>query len=182
MKKIVTALVAGAFLFAAGYAIAQTGPLVLPVGKESPTVDGVVGASEYAVGTEVRPVKLWLSRTTDTVFAAISAQTTGWVALGFGSQRMNGALMFIGFVDSGGKTQLKVQKGAGHSHGDLESDALVKFAMKEAGGVTTLELELKADSLIAKGATELPIIFAMGGADSFISLHRARGSQLVKLQ
>lgn len=182
MKKTVIALVTSAFLFAAGSAIAQTGPLPLPVVKESPTIDGTVGASEYSVGAEVRQVKLWLSRTADTVYAAISAQTTGWVALGFGSQRMDGALMVVGFVDSKGGTQLKVQKGSGRTHGDIESDALVTFAMKEAGGVTTMELALKASSLIGTGATELPVIYAMGGADNFASMHRARGSQPVKLQ
>jgi hypothetical protein len=171
-----------AFLFAGCSAIAQTKPLVLPVSKEAPSVDGVTAASEYPVGTEVGQMKLWLSRTADTLYAACSAQTTGWVAVGFGSPRMDGAVMFIGFVGTNGKSQLKIQKGAGHSHADVESDALVTFAMKEAAGVTTLELELKASSVIAKGATEMSVIFAMGAADSFLSPHRARGSQPVRLQ
>ncbi len=33
---------------------------------------------------------------------------------------------------------------------------MIQFAMKEEGGVTTLELALKASSLIRSGATELP--------------------------
>ena len=42
--------------------------------------------------------------------------------------------------------------------------------------MTTLELALKASSVIGKGATDLPVIFAMGGADSFSSLMSFRGS------
>jgi hypothetical protein len=182
VKKIVMALAVSAFLFAGFAASAQTQALVLPVGKEKPTVDGISAASEYPVGAEIKGMKLWLARTADTVYAAFSAPTTGWVAMGFGSPRMDGALMFLGFVSADGKSQLKIQKGAGHSHGDVESDALVQFAMKEEGSVTTLELALKASSVIGNGATDLPVIFAMGGADSFASLHRARGSQQVKLQ
>ena len=182
MKKIIAALCTSVFLFAGLVASAQTKPLVLPVSKESPTVNGVAGASEYPVGAEIGKMKLWLSRTADTVYAAFSGETTGWVAIGFGSPKMDGALMFLGFVSKDGKSQLKIQKGAGHSHGDVESDALIQFAMKEEGGVTTLELALKASSVITKGATDLPVIFSMGGADSFSGFHLARGSQPVKLQ
>jgi hypothetical protein len=182
MKKIVTALCMGAFLFVGFAAAAQSQALSLPVSEHAPTIDGVAAASEYPVSAEVGTMKLWLSRNADTVFAAISGATTGWVAVGFGSPRMDTSLMFIGFVSADGKTQLKIQRGSGHTHADLESDSLIKFAMKEAGGVTTLELALKASSVIGKGASELPVIFAMGGADSFASLHRARASQQVKLQ
>ena len=182
MKKIVMIASFTVFLCVGLSSMAQTQSLVLPVGNENPTKDGVSTASEYSVGAEVGKMKLWLSRTTDTVYAAFSGETTGWVAVGFGSLKMNGALMFIGFVSKDGKAQLKIQKGSGHSHGDVESDALIQFAIKEEGGVTTLELALKSASVIAKGATDLPLIFAMGGADSFTTPHRARSSQQVELQ
>ena len=48
--------------------------------------------------------------------------------------------------------------------------------------MTTLELALKASSLIGRGATDLPVIIAMGGSDSFIAPHRARSALQVKLQ
>jgi hypothetical protein len=182
VKKIVTIVSLTAFLATGLAAGAQTNPLVLPVGKDIPTVDGVSDASEYPVGAEIGKMKVWLSRTADTVYAAFSGETTGWVALGFGSSKMDGSLMFIGFVSSDGRAQLKIQKGSGHTHGDFESDALIQFAMKEEGGATTLELALKASRLIGKGAMQLPVIFAMGGADNFFSPHRARGSQQVKLE
>lgn len=182
MKKIIAALCVSAFLFAAFSAGAQAKPLVLPAAEAWVEVDGVAGATEYAVTAEVGKMKFRMSRDADTVFAAFSGETTGWVAVGFGSPRMDGSLMFIGFVDKDGKTQLKIQKGVGRSHGDVESDAMIQFAMKEDGGVTVLELALKASSLIRSGATELPVIIAMGGSDGFTSPHRARSSVPVKLQ
>lgn len=182
MKKIVAIASFAAFLVVGFTAVAQTKTLALPVSGQLPTVDGIAAASEYPVGAEVGRMKLWLSRTADTVYAAFSGETTGWVSVGFGSLKMNDALMFIGFVSKDGKAQLKIQKGSGHSHGDVESDALIQFAIKEVGGVTTVELALRSASVIAKGATDLPVIFAMGGADSFTTPHRARGSQPVTLQ
>lgn len=182
MKRLLAAWCVFLLLFAAFAASAQTKPLVLPVGTNEPAVDGVTGTSEYPVGAEIGKMKVRLSRTSDTVYASFSAETTGWVAVGFGSLKMDGALMFIAFATADGAAQLKIQKGKGRTHGDVESDALIKFAVKEQGGVTTLELALKAASLIGGGATELPMVFAMGGADSFTSPHRARGSQQVKLE
>ena len=182
MKKIIAALCVSAFLLAAFSASAQAKPLVLPVAEAWVEVDGVAGATEYAATAEAGKMKLRMSRDAETVYAGFSGETTGWVAVGFGSWKMDGSLMFIGFVGKDGKTQLKIQKGSGQSHRDVESDAMIEFAMKEEGGVTTLELALKASSLFRSGATDLPVIFAMGGSDSFISPHRARSALQVKLQ
>lgn len=182
MKKFIVALCVSAFLFAAFAAGAQASPLVLPSAEAWVEVDGVAGATEYALTAEVGKMKLKMSRDTDTVYAAFSGETTGWVAVGFGSSRMNNSLMFIGFVGKDGKSQLKIQRGSGYSHGDVQSDAMIEFALKEEGGVTTLELALKASSIIGKNATDLPVIFAMGGSDSFVTPHRARSVLQVKLQ
>ena len=146
------------------------------------TVDGVSAASEYTATAESGKTKLSLARDKDNVYVSISGETNGWIAVGFGSLKMDGALMFIGFVGADGKAQGKLQKGTRNTHGDVASDALVQFAMKEANGVTTLELVLKAASVIAKDAKALPMIWAVGGADSFISPHRSRGSLTVTLK
>jgi hypothetical protein len=182
VKKIITAISLIAFLLTGFAAIGQTQAISLPISKQTPAIDGVSTASEYSTVAELGKVTLRLSRTADTLYVSVSGQTTGWVAVGFGSSRMDGSLIFIGYVDKDGKAMMKIQKGAGHSHGDVQSDALIQFAGKEDKGVTTLELALKASSVIAKGATDLPVIYAMGGADSFSSLHMARGSLPVNLQ
>jgi hypothetical protein len=182
VKKIITAFFLTAFLLTGFAAIGQTQTISLPVSKETPTIDGVFTASEYSTVAELDKMTLRLSRTADTLYAAVSGQTTGWVAVGFGSPKMDGSLIFIGFVGSDGKAMMKIQKGSGHSHADVQSDALIQFAAKEDKGVTTLELALKASSIIAKGATDLPVIYATGRADSFSSLMSFRGSVPVKLQ
>ncbi len=183
MMKNLAALVAlTAFLFAASAIGAQTKPVELSPSDTWVTVDGVSAASEYTATAESGKTKLSLARDKDNVYVSIAGETTGWIAVGFGSLKMDGALMFIGFVGTDGKAQGKLQKGKGHTHADFASDALVQFAMKEANGVTTLELVVKAASVIVKDAKALPVIWAVGGADSFVSPHRSRGSLTVTLK
>jgi hypothetical protein len=180
MKKIFLAL--SIIAFAGIAASAQAANPALAIGTAKPTLDGVVEAAEYPVVMETGKETISLSRTADTLYVAVSANTTGWVAVGFGSLKMDGALMLIGFVGTDGKAQLKLQKGSGHSHGDVESDALVQFVMKEQGGKTVLEAALKASSIFGKDAKTLPTIWAFGGGDNFTSFMQARGSFTVDLK
>jgi hypothetical protein len=180
MKKIFLAL--SIIAFAGIAASAQAANPALAIGTAKPTLDGVVEASEYPVVIETGKETISLSRTADTLYVAVSANTAGWVAVGFGSLKMDGALMLIGFVGTDGKAQLKLQKGSGHSHGDVESDALVQFVMKEQGGKTVLEAVLKASSIFGKDAKTLPTIWAFGGGDNFTSFMQARGSFTVDLK
>ncbi len=143
-------------------------------------VDGVFAEKEYSFVTEAAGMKLGLTWTADALFVGLSAPTTGWVAAGLGGAKMDGAIMYIGYV-IGNETQLKVQKGAGHRHADLETNAPARFAMKEADGQTVLELELNPTGLIARGQKTLDIVMAMGSTDSFISLHKARAAISVEL-
>jgi hypothetical protein len=167
------------FLLAACVAGAQS-TLTLTQTAASPKVDGIVNAKEYALTSGNPELQLSLSWTADTLWVALSGQTTGWVAVGVGSTAMDGAVMYIGYV-SGDKTQIKVQQGAGHRHGDINSNAPVQYAMKEAGGRTTVEVALKAAEFIAKDQKQLDLVVAMGAADSFISMHKVRAGISVNL-
>ena len=183
MKKTIAVFAALAvFLLAASATGAQTNPVVLSPSDAWVTVDGVSAASEYTATAEIGKTKLSLARDKDNLYVSITGDTTGWIAVGFGSLRMDGAFLFICFVGADGKAQGKLQTGKGHTHADVASEALVQFAMKEAGGVTTLELVLKASSVIAKDATSLPVIWAVGTSDSFSALHKARGSLTLTLK
>jgi hypothetical protein len=143
-------------------------------------VDGVFTNKEYSLITEDAGMKLGLTRTADVLYVGLSAPTTGWVAVGIGSTRMDGAVIYIGYA-VGQQSQLKVQKGTGHRHSDLDADAPREFAVKEAGGRTVLELALDATSAIAKDQSALQLIIAMGAADSFSSMHRARSGVSIEL-
>jgi hypothetical protein len=156
----------------------------LAVSTAKPVVDGVVAEGEYTYVKAFGPVVLSASRTADTLFVAVTGDTSGWVALGLGSLKMNGATIFMGFVDDKGAVQFKPQAAAGHRHSDAEkavAGSVVSYAMKTAGGKTTLELALKAAPYVTGGQSTLDAIFAIGQAKSFLPLHSFRGSTSITL-
>jgi len=153
---------------------------MLALTKAPAKVDGVIADKEYSLVTEAAGMKLGLTWNAETLFMGLSAPTTGWVAVGLGSAKMDGAIMYIGYV-KGNETDLKVQRGSGHRHADVETNAPAQYVMKEADGQTVLELALKPTGLIAKGQKTLDLVIAMGGADSFASFHKARAGISVGL-
>lgn len=160
---------------------AVTAQSALGITTAAASVDGVFSDKEYTVVGEVNGMKLGLARTADTLYVGMSAPTTGWVAAGVGQTWMDGSVIYIGYATADG-SQLKVQKGAGHRHADLDADAPLKYAVKEADGRTVLELALDAATLISKGQASLDMIIAFGGSDSFVSYHRARAGVTVALK
>jgi len=169
----------GILLMTVALAAGAQGP-TLAVTAATAKIDGVFEDREYSLVTEAAGIKLGLTRTPDTLFIGLSAPTTGWVSVGLGSRTMDGAIMYIGYI-SGATTELKVQKGSGHRHADVDAGSPLRYAMKEAGGQTVLELALQASEVIAKGQNALELSVAMGSADSFVSMHRARASLTVAL-
>jgi hypothetical protein len=167
-------------LLAVTFAVGAQGTPLLGITSAPVKVDGVFGDKEYSLVSEAAGMRLGLTRTADTLFVGLSAPTTGWVAAGLGSAKMDGAIMYVGFV-TGDTTELKVQKGTGHRHADADASTPPQYAMKETGGQTVLEFAVKASSVIVKGQKTLDLVVAMGGADSFTSMHKARGGLSVEL-
>jgi hypothetical protein len=156
----------------------------LGISASAPAVDGVVNQGEYAYSKDFGALALSASRTADSLFLAVVGKTAGWVAVGIGAQKMDGATIFIGFVDKDGKVQLKPQVGQGHTHKDTTQDVastVSASAMKETGGATTLELALKSDAYVAKGQDSLDLIVAVGPDDSFSPRHTFRAPLSIKL-
>jgi hypothetical protein len=146
-----------------------------------PTADGEVKTAEYPLTVDLPKAKLSLSRSADTLYAALSAETAGWVAVGFGARRMDGAAIYIGGV-VGGKGEVKAQSGRGHSHSDADAKALSASAVKEAGGRTVMELALNGSLLIPKDSKTLDLIVAYGNGDSFSSMHAGNYSVRISLE
>ena len=169
-----------ALLLLGAFALGAQDSLSLSQTKSNPKVDGVIADGEYALTANALDMQINLSWTDETLSVGVSGQTSGWVAVGLGSSVMNDAIIYIGYV-SGDQAQLKVQKGAGHRHVDLESDAPIQYAVQKRSGQTTLEIALKASSFIEKGQKQLDLIFAMGSAKSFASMHKARYTATVSL-
>jgi hypothetical protein len=182
MKRSITAIVMVFLLCLGAVSAAQDKPLAVTENK--PVVDGTVNPGEYSFAKDFGDLTLYLDRSPDTLYSAVVGKTGGWVAVGLGSLKMDGATIFMGFVDSAGKVQFKPQEGAGHTHHDTGPDVsstISAYAMKESGGVTTLEIALKAAEYIKAGQDSLDTIFAMGSSDSFSPHHMYRNSMSVKL-
>jgi len=158
-------------------AFSQAKTLAVTTGKVS--VDGVVSPDEYSFSQDFDSISVHVKRTADALYLAAVGDSTGWVALGLGSLRMDGATIFMGFVGRDGKVQFKPQAGSGHSHRDVGSEVsatIISYAVKEAAGKTTMELALKPAAYIKDGQKDLQLIYAVGTEKSFIPRHMARGA------
>ena len=173
MKRTIL-LATCALLLAAMCAGAQT-TLTHAATGTAPKIDSTIAAKEYAVSAGDDTFGTSLSWIGDTLYVSVIAKTTGWVAVGLGSTRMSGAIMYMGFV-KGAETQMKVQVGAGHAHSDTAKNAPLQYKMTETGGTTVLEVALKASEFIVGGQKTIDMIVAYGGSDSFISMHRAKAA------
>jgi hypothetical protein len=152
----------------------------LPGSSPAATVDGVIAANEYALVVPLDTATLYATRTADTLFLALEAQTTGWVALGAGSAKMDQAWIYIGYV-TGDQAVLAPQQGAGHGHKDASGAPQVKYKLGEREGRTTLELAFRSADLIASGQTELACLVAYGSADNLSSYHAFRRAVTIQL-
>ena len=152
---------------------AQSAALAVTANKTS--VDGVVHPEEYSFTKAFGPVTISANRTAGTLYLALTGTTSGWVALGLGSLKMNGATIFMGFVGDDGKVQFTSQAGRGHSHNNVTA-AVVSYAVKTAGDTTTMEIALNANEYVKSGQTALQLIFAIGADKSFASYHSYRNS------
>jgi hypothetical protein len=162
---------------------APRGPPGLPAA--TPAVDGVVSPGEYDFTRDSGELVLFERRAADTLYLAVQGMTTGWVGVGVGALEMNGATIFMGYVDDTGHVVFKPQAGEpGHTHEDTSAAVLKTvraYAMKESGGKTTLEVSLTADAYITKGQAELKVIYAIGPDDSFTEYHLERDFTTVPL-
>ena len=139
-------------------------------GAAAPKADGLMAAGEYATAFERNGIKAGISLSPDgsTLYAAIEAPTTGWVALGLGSLKMNGAYMVLAY-DASGTPFVSEETGVGFSHRPNADKRLLASAVKEAGTATTLEIALPAKGL-ADGAS-LKLLLAYGTRDDRTSKH-----------
>jgi hypothetical protein len=163
-------------ILAATAAFAQKLPAVSPAA----TVDGVVAANEYSLSVPLDKMTLFAARTADTLYVAVQAETTGWVAFGAGSLRMDKAWIYIGYV-KGAEVGFDSHRGAGHRHQAAASAPTAAYSLGEAAGVTTLELSFKLTDLIAAGQADLKCIVAIGRQDNLGSIHARRRAVTLQL-
>ena len=130
--------------------------LVAGLSWAEPVVDGKVSAGEYTLSKKVIQGNALLSWSSDGkggLYIAYTAKGKGWAGVGLGSQEMNGAYIYFGFVGSDGKVVFSEQMGKAHRHSDSGKKTASQSAVVLAGGSTTLEFHVPADKLPFSGKT-----------------------------
>jgi hypothetical protein len=111
---------------------------------------------------------LFVSTDGKMLHVAIEAPTTGWVAIGLGSQVMNGAYIVLG-ASSNGKSIVTEQQGFGHGHSDQAARLVSASAVSEIGGKTVMEFSIPAAKFVS-GPT-LQCALSYGATDNFTERH-----------
>jgi hypothetical protein len=145
----------------------------LIVSADSPEIDGIISPGEYSLTVELPRGMLYLNRTREVLSIALQSELDGWVAVGLGSQRMNQASIYIGYVDSGEQVFAR-QLGRGHSHRDSPVAEPTDVRLKENQVGTVLELSFPRSAFVQEGSTTLSLIVACGNRDNLDSYHSMR--------
>jgi hypothetical protein len=154
----------------------------------------MVAEGEYAHQAESAGVTLYWSNDAEHLYAALSAQTTGWVAVALDpEQAMLGANYILGYVQDG-ELYLKDMYGTKprgqDSHPPDEqlggSNDILEAAGREEAGTTVIEFKIPLDSGDQYDKVLLPgesytALLAVGGTDDLQSYHTARGGAQITL-
>ena len=152
MKKVL--FVAALAVFGAVLAVAD------------PVVDGKLAPGEYAKTKTVlggNGSLNWFVDSQGGLTVALSVKTKGWAGVGFGSERMDGAYIYFGFVGADGKAVFTEQSGKGHRHSDSGKVTVDKSVVTLVGDTTVVEFHVPADKLPFSGKT---VGFIVASADS----------------
>jgi hypothetical protein len=170
MKKHMLATLA--VLLLAGTGAAAQDALVAT--DQLPVRDGAIGGGEYQVTKTMGSVTVAASLGSDRqLYLAIQAKTSGWVALGTGSGRMDGASLFLAALQKGAPV-LSEQLGKGHGHSDAPFELVSDWKLSSADGLTTLELVLPAAKVLS--GSKLNLLWAYGNSSDLKSRHAGRGA------
>lgn len=177
-------------------------PTVETVAEESPAApsgpvwvaDGAIGEGEYRHTTEAAGVTFHWTNDAEYLYAALSAETTGWVAVGFDPEnRMQGANYIYGYVTNGTafvEDMFGVSPAGPGSHPADEDlggeNNVMEYAGSEEGGVTVIEFKIPIDSGDEYDKPLVPgetyrIVLAVGAVDDLNSYHTGRGTSEITL-
>lgn len=148
--------------------------LLLPTDHQT-VIDGQIQEEEYSIKFDMGRIVVHFIRDQEFVRFGLKAQTNGWLAIGFGSSRMNNSQILIAYVKEN-QTFLRQELGKGHGHSEVEMNLLTSYAVKEDGEYTILEAEIPVDKLLSADTAELSIITAYGREDDFNTYHGERQS------
>jgi len=144
----------------------------------APTVDGRVSQGEYPNFQSVDGIDFGASLSKEGILTlAVRAPTSGWVAVGLGSGFMDGSWILMAY-DYNGKKAFSEQLGISHFHRAVKDTKILAKAVGHAGGMTTLEFQVKASDFVQNG--QLPVILAYASAANFTSYHEMHSSLMLE--
>ena len=124
---------------------------------------------------ELKKADMSWSVDNDDLTISIEAETKGWIAVGLGSTRMDGSVMFMGY-NKDNEAFFEEHLGKGHSHKKTAVQRPVVYSVSETDGITKLEFTIAKSDFVKGNQKILPIIVAYGARDNFTSMHRYRDS------
>jgi hypothetical protein len=163
----------------------EPGAPVVRTSAALPSIDGVIGAGEYASQTELDGVSVSWATEKNALRVGLVSPGTGWVSIGFDpSSMMNRANIILGTVVDGAVVA-RDDVGTGlFSHAPDTSrggqDNLLAAAGREADGKTTFEFAIPlnsgddADRPLAVGQTVKVILAFHATSDDFSERHSRR--------
>jgi len=95
---------------------------------------------------------------------------------------MNGATIFMGYVDDNLTPQTTMQRGSGHSHSASQEFTPISQVVGSANGTTTLEIAVNRADFAQAGQRQLDYIYAYGTAKNFRTRHVFRNAGVLTLQ
>ncbi|GAB1455565.1 MAG: hypothetical protein RBT62_10020 [Spirochaetia bacterium] len=143
-------------------------------GSPEPRLDGIVSPGEYSETQILSGIIIGVSLSADgsTLYALVNAKTGGWVAIGLGSLRMNGATMVLGYAE-GKQQSISFELGKGYKHTTTTIKDGKAFVAQD-GDQTTLEVSVPAAAFVKNGVVQMNAAF--GPKDDFKSKHTRRVS------
>ncbi len=165
--------------------------LTLPPAPVAFIADGIITAGEYDRMQEHGSYQIHWKSDGEFIYVAITAQTSGWVAVGFNpTTRMKNADIVLGFVADGQVTVLDMFSpfDFGPHPPDTEQGGtfdILEFGGREENGRTTIEFKRaldtgdELDNVLTQGA--IKIIWSYGSTDDIDQRHAVRGEDIIAL-
>jgi hypothetical protein len=175
MKSILSIVMMGLALgaYAGGEPEEPLENLPVPAG-EKVVVDGKIGEGEYDEVQNIRDrMAIYTQKEGEMITVGVLARTTGWIALGFGSGKMDGAHMLFGFVQEDGTVQFEEHLGQGWSHSASSESYAQDYALTLEEGIVSMEATVPLSLVYDNGPS---FIYAYGPQANFTVRHSFRGS------
>ena len=136
-------------------------------------LNGLIEPDEYGFEKDLGRINLFARVEGDELYIAISGETRGWISVGFGSLKMDGAHIVIGYVD-GDEVVFAEHLGSGHRHRNSRDKKMSAYGMTEIDGTTSMEVKLPLDEFLDGNRVEM--IFAFSRADNLRMIHNYKTS------